>query len=357
MKPVRVLVVDDSATMRGLIAATLQRDPHIEVVGEAADPLEARQAIKALDPDVITLDVEMPNMNGLDFLEKIMRLRPTRVIMVSTLTEKGASATIKALEIGAFDCIAKPSPKDPRSLDALAAKVKSIAAAPMSLRSAPAPQARPAEAPKHAPIQFKPDGRVVAIGSSTGGVEALLTILSDFPENCPPTLITQHMPATFTASFAARLDRMCKPRVSEAVDGAPLSVGQVYIAPGGHSHLEVVKRIGLQCRLRDTEAVNGHRPSVDVLFNSVAHTLGDRSLGVILTGMGRDGAEGLLAMRRSGAETIGQDQATSLVYGMPKAAFELGSVGKQLPLHRIGAHILSSTNKEVTREKCLSRPN
>lgn len=344
MKPIRVLIVDDSATMRGLIAATLQRDPDIEVVGEAADPLEARQAIKSLDPDVITLDVEMPNMNGLDFLEKIMRLRPTRVIMVSTLTEKGASATIKALEIGAFDCIAKPSARDPRSFDGLAAKIKAIAAAPMS-RMEPAPQTKPPEAAKRPASQFRPDGRIVAIGSSTGGVEALLTILSQFPENCPPTVITQHMPAMFTASFAARLDRLCKPHVSEAADGAPLSTGHVYVAPGGHAHLEIVKKAGLQCRLRDFEAVNGHRPSIDVLFNSVAQVVGQRSLGVILTGMGRDGAEGLLAMRRTGAETIGQDQATSLVYGMPKAAFELGSVAKQLPLHRIGAHILSSTNQ------------
>ncbi len=344
MKPVRVLVVDDSATMRGLIAATLQRDPDIEVVGEAADPLEARQAIKALDPDVITLDVEMPNMNGLDFLEKIMRLRPTRVIMVSTLTEKGAAATIKALEIGAFDCIAKPSPRDPRSFECLAAKIKAIAAAPIS-RMEPALQTKTPETVKRPANQFKPDGRIVAIGSSTGGVEALLTILSQFPENCPPTVITQHMPAMFTASFAARLDRLCKPHVSEAIDGAPLSTGHVYVAPGGHAHLEIVKKVGLHCRLRDSEAVNGHRPSIDVLFNSVAQVVGQRSLGVILTGMGRDGAEGLLAMRRSGAETIGQDQATSLVYGMPKAAFELGSVARQLPLHRIGAHILSSTNQ------------
>lgn len=341
--PIRVLIVDDSATMRGLIAATLKKDPAIEVVGEAADPLEARRAIKAVDPDVITLDVEMPGMNGLDFLEKIMRLRPTRVIMVSTLTERGASATIKALEIGAFDCVAKPSIKDPRSFDDLVAKIKAIAATPLS-RLGPSANANPAEQKKPA-TQFKPDGRVVAIGSSTGGVEALLTVLSSFPENCPPTVITQHMPPMFTASFAARLDRLCKPNVSEAVDGAPIVAGKVYVAPGGAAHLEIARRGGLYCRLREGEAVNGHRPSVDVLFNSVAQVAGDRSLGVILTGMGRDGAAGLLAMRNTGAETVGQDETTSLVYGMPKAAFELGSVARQLPLHRIGAHILSSTKQ------------
>ncbi|PWB82592.1 MAG: chemotaxis response regulator protein-glutamate methylesterase [Methylocystaceae bacterium] len=340
---IRVLIVDDSATMRGLIAATLQKDPAIEVVGQAADPLEARRAIKAVDPDVVTLDVEMPNMNGLDFLEKIMQLRPTRVIMVSSLTERGASATIRALEIGAFDCVAKPSVKDPRSFDGLIAKIKAIAATPIA-RLAPAAHTRSAE-PKPPAAQFKPDGRIVAIGSSTGGVEALLTILSTFPENCPPTVITQHMPAMFTASFAARLDRLCKPHVREAVDGALILAGHVYVAPGGLAHLEIVERGGLCCRLREAEAVNGHRPSIDVLFNSVAQVAGHRSLGVILTGMGRDGAAGLLAMRKSGAETIGQDEATSLVYGMPKAAFELGSVARQLPLNRIGAQILSSTNQ------------
>lgn len=339
---IRVLIVDDSATMRGLIAATLRRDAAIEVVGEAADPLEARQAIKTLDPDVVTLDVEMPNMNGLDFLEKIMRLRPTRVIMVSSLTERGAMTAIKAMEIGAFDCVTKPSVKDPRAFDTLASRIRAIAAAPLPSGEPLAPRT---SAKRAAPPAFKPDGRLVAIGSSTGGVEALLTILSEFPENCPPTLITQHMPPVFTASFAARLDRMCKPHVSEAVDGAPIRAGHIYVAPGGHSHLEVVKSGGLHCRLINTDAVNGHRPSIDVLFNSVAQTLGQRSLGVILTGMGRDGAEGLLAMRRSGAETIGQDESTSLVYGMPRAAFELGSVAKQLPLHRIGAHIVNSTNQ------------
>jgi two-component system chemotaxis response regulator CheB len=349
--PVRVLIVDDSPTMRGLIAATLCRDPAISVVGEAADPLEARQAIKTLDPDVVTLDVEMPNMNGLDFLEKIMRLRPTRVIMISTMTERGASTTIKALEIGAFDCVAKPSSKDPRSFDELPAKVKAIAASPMGAREPirveqPASAAAPRQEPQTAASRYSPDGRLVAIGSSTGGVEALLTILSHFPENCPPTIVTQHMPPVFTASFAARLDRLCKPQVAEAADGAPILPGRVYLAPGGAAHLEVAKHAGgYRCRLVNAEAVNGHRPSVDVLFNSVAQSAGRSSLGVILTGMGRDGAAGLLAMRKIGAETIGQDEASSLVYGMPKAAFEIGAVGKQLALQRIAAHILNSTNQ------------
>lgn len=340
--PVRVLIVDDSATMRSLIAATLRRDSGIDVVGEASDPLEARQAIKALDPDVVTLDVEMPNMNGLDFLDKIMRLRPTRVIMVSSLTERGASTTIKALEMGAFDCIAK----HPEAFLELPAKIKAIAAAPLPRFEPIALATKRPDARAQSSAPYRSDGRLVAIGSSTGGVEALLSILSAFPENCPPTLVTQHMPAIFTANFAARLDRTCKPRVSEAVDGAPIRPGHIYLAPGGHAHLEVAKSgVGLRCRLVESEAVNGHRPSVDILFSSVARILGQKSLGVILTGMGRDGAAGLLSMRQAGAETLGQDEATSLVYGMPKAAFEIGGVSRQLPLQKIGGHILSSTNQ------------
>lgn len=340
MKVVRVLVVDDSPTMRGLISASLRRDPEIMVVGEAADPFQARQAIKDLDPDVVTLDVEMPKMNGLEFLEKIMRLRPTPVIMVSSLTKNGAAATIQALEIGAFDCVAKPVSGERGWLEELAAKVKAAAAAPMRR----APVEPPPTEKRAPPSNYKWDGRLVAIGSSTGGVEALLTVLSHFPENCPPTVIAQHMLPMFTSSFAARLDKLCKPHVSEALDGAPIVQGHIYLAPGGVAHLEVAGNGGLKCRLRETELVNGHRPSVDVLFHSVVKTVGAKALGVILTGMGRDGADGLLAMRNAGADTIGQDQASSLVYGMPKVAFEIGGVCKQAPLQRIGPEILASTS-------------
>jgi two-component system, chemotaxis family, protein-glutamate methylesterase/glutaminase len=333
------LVVDDSATMRALISATLQRDPAIRVVGEAADPYEARDAIKALNPDVVTLDIEMPRMNGLDFLERLMRLRPTRVIVVSSLTEKGGAATIQALETGAFDCVAKPSSKDPHSFQALPAKVKAVAGAPL-------PRKRTADTETHARVasHYESDGRLVALGSSMGGVEALFAVLSKFPENCPPTVIAQHMPGLFTKSFAARLDRVCKPSVQEAYDGATVSPGKVFIAPGGSEHLEIVKSGGYVCRLKEGPQVSGHRPSIDVLFSSVAGAIGAKSFGAILTGMGRDGAEGLLAMRKAGAETIGQDEASSLIYGMPRVAFELGAVGKQFPLERIGDQILASTN-------------
>jgi two-component system chemotaxis response regulator CheB len=352
MRTCSVLVVDDSPTMRALISNVLGRDPEISVVGEAADPLEARQAIKMLDPDVVTLDIEMPKMNGLDFLERIMRLRPTRVIIVSSLTEKGAATTIRALEMGAYDCVAKPTARNLGSFDNLAARVKAAALSALPRRSSShKPTASRARADTS--LHYEPNGKIVAIGSSMGGVEALVAVLSRFPANCQPTLVVQHMPALFTRSFAERLDRLCEPRIREAADGAPLEPGTVYIAPGGNAHLEVVKTSGLQCRLREGPLVSGHRPSVDVLFQSAARTLGPKAVGVILTGMGRDGAEGLLAMRCALAETIGQDEASSLVYGMPKAAFEIGAVGKQHPLSRIGDEILNATNALHAREQCL----
>jgi two-component system chemotaxis response regulator CheB len=334
MSPIRVLVVDDSATMRSLIGAALRRDPMIEVVGQAGDPIEARAAIKALNPDVVTLDIEMPNMNGLEFLEKIMRLRPMPVVMVSTLTMAGAEATLQALELGAVDCVAKPSglASGAEGFQDLIEKVKTAARSSVRPRSeAPAVDRR---------RDYRPGRDIVAIGSSTGGVEALLTVLTGFPDTCPPTVITQHMPATFTKSFAARLDRSCGATVTEAYDGAPLEIGKIYLAPGGDTHLEVVRAGGLRCRLRQGDLVSGHRPSVDALFNSVAVAAKDGAVGVLLTGMGRDGAAGLAAMRKAGARTLGQNESTCVVYGMPRAAFELGAVQRQLPLPAIGPAIL-----------------
>jgi two-component system chemotaxis response regulator CheB len=337
MTPVRVLVVDDSATMRSMITAALASDPAISVVGEASNPLEARDAIKSLNPDVVTLDVEMPKMDGLEFLEKIMRLRPMPVIMVSTLTSRGADATIKALEIGALDCVAKPSPQNRHSFDELPAKVRMAAATRPRARMTAS-----AAAPVDNHPGYEPDGRLVAIGASTGGVEALIAILTQFPRKCPPTVVTLHMPSPFTATFAQRLDRLCAPKVTEATDGAPVVPGQIYLAPGGTTHLEVTGASMLRCHLRSGDLVGGHRPSVDVLFNSVAKTCRAAAMGVILTGMGRDGAAGLLAMRRAGAQTIGQNESTCVVYGMPRVAFEMGAVQKQVPLNKIGAEIVSA---------------
>ncbi len=354
MKKVRVLVVDDSRTMRSLISAVLEHDPEIEVVGQAADPFEAREAMKALDPDVVTLDVEMPNMSGIEFLDKVMRLRPTPVIMVSNLTSRGTEATIKALEIGAFDCVAKPAPGEIDMFADLPLKVKTAGRARLSIAAGKMRSA--AATPKAAKSDYSSDGRIIAIGASTGGVEALLAVLSRFPKNCPPTVITQHMPATFTKSFADRLDRVCAPRVSEASHGAPLMQGQIYLAPGSTTHLEIISgKQGLTCCLKASDLVNGHRPSVDVLFHSVAATAGAEAVGVILTGMGRDGAEGLKAMREAGANTIGQNEATSLVYGMPKVAFERGGVEKQMPLNKIGDEILSLTAKKEEGGRACQR--
>ena len=338
MSVVRVLVVDDSPTMRGLITAALRRDPEIEVIGSAADPLEARALIKELNPDVITLDVEMPNMNGLEFLEKIMRLRPMPVVMVSTLTQAGAEITLQALEMGAVDAVGKPGAgvTAQEAFAELTLKVKTAARSRVRRREA-------TEAPRPNSSQALADYRpgadhILAVGASTGGVEALLTIISNFPATGPATVITQHMPATFTPSFAARLDKASAATVTEATDGALLMPGHVYLAPGGLTHLEVSGTTP-RCRLVEGDTVSGHRPSVDVLFRSVSR-LKRPMTGVILTGMGRDGAQGLLEMRNAGAHTLGQDEASCVVYGMPRVAHEIGAVERQLPLARLSSAIL-----------------
>jgi two-component system chemotaxis response regulator CheB len=337
---IRVLVVDDSATMRGLITATLTGHEDIEVVGAVGDAFAARQSIKALNPDVVTLDVEMPEMNGLEFLEKIMRLRPMPVVMVSTLTQAGAEVTLKALEIGAVDCVAKP--KGGEGFPGLADAVRGAA----HCRVRPLPPRPPAPA-SGGVSSYRPNGRIVGIGSSTGGVEALFSVLSAYPKDCPPTIITQHMPAGFTRSFAERLNRTSPCEVVEAYDGAPIKAGHVYIAPGGESHLTVAGVHNPICRLEASDPVNRHRPSVDVMFDSMARVVGGFSVGVILTGMGKDGAEALLRMRQAGARTIGQDEASCVVYGMPKAAFEVGAVERQAPLERIGKLILDLCAHEL----------
>ncbi|MBD9373885.1 chemotaxis response regulator protein-glutamate methylesterase [Rhizobium sp. ARZ01] len=340
--PARVLVVDDSPTMRGLITAVLSADPGVTVVGQAGDAMEARNAIKQLNPDVVTLDIEMPNMNGLEFLEKIMRLRPMPVIMVSTLTHRGADASLAALEIGAFDCVGKPQPGDARPFGDLAEKVKAAARSQRRDFKVETPAA-PAATSASAAAAYRNGRKIVAIGASTGGVEALIAVLQKFPVNCPPTVITQHMPPTFTKSFAERLNRLCAPRVEEATDGARLEIGKIYLAPGGDRHLQVANATAPCCRLLDRDPVNGHRPSVDVLFDSVAELAGRNAVGVILTGMGRDGAAGLLKMRHAGARTIGQNEKTCVVYGMPRVAYELGAVEHQFPLTSIGEEILKIT--------------
>lgn len=338
MTAIKVLVVDDSPTMRQLVSRVLENDPEIDVVGSAKSAQQARELIKLLTPDVMTLDVEMPEMDGLSFLEKVMRLRPMPVVMVSTLTAKGTDTTIAALALGAVDCVVKPSADNPNSFDELPAKIKIAAKVK---RRAPTVQAV-VQTPKVS-ASYQPDGKVIGIGSSTGGVEALISVLTAFPANCPPTLITQHMPPVFTRNLATRLDKMCAPRVVEASIGAPLANGTVYIAPGGDLHLEVAGRTTFACALKPGGLINGHCPSVDRLFSSMARSLGPRAIGVLLTGMGRDGAQGLLDIHQAGGRTIAQDEASSIVYGMPKAAMELGAVDMQYSIARIGHAVIEAT--------------
>ena len=340
---VRALIVEDSLAMQAVIGRALRADPAIEVVGMAGSADEARAKIKALDPDVVTLDIEMPGMNGLDFLERLMRLRPTPVVMLSTLTSRGAEISLAALEFGAFDCFDKARLYAAAGMDALPELTALVRAA---AGARPAAAARPSRAAPHRSgaghSYTAQPGSMIAIGSSTGGVEALIALLADFPADCPPTVITQHMPPSFTSSFAARLDRLCRPRVEEARSGAPLMPGRVYLAPGGDRHLEIGgEGLRLHCRLIEGPKVNGHRPSVDRLFHSVARAAGGMAAGAILTGMGCDGAEGMKAMRAAGAMTVGQDRATSVVYGMPAVAFEIGAVVEQHPLRRIAARLLA----------------
>ncbi|MCR6631793.1 MAG: chemotaxis response regulator protein-glutamate methylesterase [Magnetospirillum sp.] len=345
---IRVLIVDDSALMRQMLSAILSAAPGITVVGTAPDPLVAREKIKALNPDVLTLDVEMPRMDGLAFLEKLMTLRPMPVVMVSSLTERGAEVTMKAMELGAVDIFCKPADTAAGGLQAHAKELVD------KVRAAAAARVRPlgdrAAAPKLAVTTiYKSTDRLVVIGSSTGGVEALRDIVLALPPDAPPVVVTQHIPPKFSASFAERLNGMAAVRVKEAADGDRIVAGHVFIAPGDR-HMEV-RRSGaaLTIHLYDGPLVTGHKPSVDVLFHSVAEACGSKAVGVILTGMGRDGADGLLAMRRAGAPTIGQDEASCVVYGMPKAARENGAVEREFPLSRITEEILRLCHADATR--------
>jgi two-component system chemotaxis response regulator CheB len=346
--PIRVLIVDDSALMRQMLTSVLSSDAGIEVVGTAPDPLVAREKIKALNPDVITLDVEMPRMDGLAFLEKLMTLRPMPVVMVSSLTEKGAEVTMRALELGAVDVFCKPVEEAGGLLAharELIDKVKGAARAHIRALGDRPVVARALSVN----TIYRSTDRLVAIGSSTGGVEALRDVILALPPAAPPIVITQHIPPKFSASFAQRLDGLAAVRVKEASEGERIVAGHVYIAPGD-KHL-AVRRSGAQLttHVYDGPLVSGHKPSVNVLFHSVAESCAANAVGVILTGMGRDGAEGLLAMRHAGARTLGEDESTCVVYGMPKAAFELGAVEKELPLSRIAQEILRLCSGDQAR--------
>jgi two-component system chemotaxis response regulator CheB len=344
---IRVLVVDDSALIREVLQRTLGRDGDIVVVGTAEDPIDAREKIKALNPDVVTLDIEMPNMNGLQFLDKLMRLHPLPVVMVSTLTTKGASETLLALELGAVDFVAKPNATLSGGLDAFGENLRQkVRAASHSDVKGKAMKANSPVVPVR--TAAAPRGALIAIGASTGGVEAIRVVLSTMPADCPPIVIAQHMPPGFTSRFAARLDEVTDLTVVEAEDRLPLQNGHAYVAKGDH-HLRVERSSGqLKCRLAQDDLASGHRPSVDVLFESVAKTVGPMAVGAILTGMGRDGARGLKLMRDAGAYTVGQSQGSALVYGMPRVAFEEGAVIEQAPVEAITARLAAALTRIKT---------
>ena len=338
---IRVLIVDDSALMRQLLTQILGSDPQIEVVGTAADPFVARDKIKSLNPDVLTLDIEMPRMDGLTFLEKLMRGHPMPVIMISSLTERGADVTLRALSLGAIDFVSKPkldvTDGTIEQAEEIVAKVKAAAAVKFrGWRTADRSPAKDVSRVYH----FSATHKVVAIGASTGGTEALKDLLSPLPADFPGIVMVQHMPEAFTGPFAKRLDTMCHMRVAEAQDGDHILPGHALLAPGGHQ-MDVVRRgAEYAVHVYRGERVNLHMPSVDVLFNSCAEQLGRNAVGVLLTGMGADGAQGLLRMKEADSFTIAQDEATSVVFGMPKEAIRLGGVAQVLPLGDIGPALL-----------------
>ncbi len=345
-KRVRVLVIDDSAAIRRFLVEALASDPGVEVVGEAGDPYEAKEKIKQLDPDVLTLDIIMPKMNGLAFLKNLMRLRPMPVVMSSTLTREGAAATLAALELGAVDFIPKPDAAGAGSREEwirdFTAKVKAAAGA--RVRRLPpriAPRRVVGVAPAPPEVGTATWRRIVVIGASAGGTVAVEHLLAALPENSPPIVAALHMPARFTTLLAQRLDCLSRVRVAEAADGDPLLPGRALIAPGG-LHTAVVRRGGggWAVHVYDGDRVNRHKPSVDVLFTSTAEAAGRDAVGVILTGMGGDGAEGLARMRRAGAATVAQDEETCLVFGMPKEAIRRGAVDHVAPLPAIPSLIL-----------------
>jgi two-component system chemotaxis response regulator CheB len=351
----KVLIVDDSALMRKLLTNLLSSDPEIEVVGTAMDAFAARDKIKLLKPDVITLDIEMPKMDGITFLSNLMRLHPMPVVMISTLTQQGAELTMRALDLGAVDFVSKPKVDLNHSLDDYAGeithKVKTAARASVKqlVRNKQNPDVQSSIPKKKSggDIGFEATDQVIAIGASTGGTEAIKEVLMKIKPNTPGIVITQHIPPVFSKSFADRMDQCCEISVCEASDGQQILPGHAYIAPGD-KHMEVVRDgARYRCRLLDTAPVNRHKPSVDVLFDSVAENVGRNAVGVILTGMGKDGAVGLKRMREAGAQTIAQDEKTSVVWGMPQAAIDVGGADKVLPLQNIAANVTEIARPRV----------
>ena len=341
MKPIRVLIVDDSPTVQSVLKSILSGDADIEVVGTASDPFEAKDLIVEVKPDVITLDIEMPRMDGITFLKRLMSFRPLPVIMISSYTRENSVRTLEALDAGAVDFVAKPTENVKTRLEELkheiTTKVKAAAQAKIK------PSLSFGKPEKLVPAaQMEASDKIIAIGASTGGTRALQRLLASLPANVNGIVIVQHMPARFTKTFAQHLDESCDMDIKEAEDGDRLGRGQVLVAPGGW-HLEVAgEQNGYYVRLQDGRPVNYQRPSVDVLFHSVVETAAGNAIGIILTGMGQDGSDGLLAMKEVGAFTIAQDEATSVVFGMPGSAIERGAVEVVAPLDDIARILLSA---------------
>lgn len=342
---IKVLIVDDSALIRGVMKEIVNSQPDMEVVGVAPDPLVARELIKQTNPDVLTLDVEMPKMDGLDFLERLMRLRPMPVVMVSSLTERGSEITLRALELGAVDFVTKPKASIQSGMleytELIAEKIRIASRARIKPRTLPGARGQSA-VPQLAAVRnpLTSSEKLIIIGASTGGTEAIKDFLIQLPPDCPGILITQHMPEGFTRSFAERLDKLCRISVKEAEGGERVLPGHAYLAPG-HSHLMLARSgANYMTRIDQSAPVNRHRPSVDVLFRSAAVNAGKNAVGVILTGMGRDGAAGMLEMRQAGAYNLAQDEASCVVFGMPKEAIAIGATHEVAPLHELPGRVL-----------------
>ena len=360
---IKVLIIDDSALIRRMLSEMLNAAPGIEVVGTAQDPIVARERIKQLKPDVLTLDVEMPRMDGITFLEKLMRLHPMPVVMVSSLTEKGAETTLRALELGAVDFVEKPkvdlSHTFAESAEEIIQKIRIAAGARVQVQDhSVVPREVPEKFSADAILSgspskrhFKTTDQLIAVGASTGGTEAIRQFLEGLPADAPGVVIAQHIPAAFSGPFAARMNNHTAMTVFEAQEGQHILPGHVYIAPGSH-HL-LVRRDGARfvCTLSDGPPVNRHRPSVDVLFRSVALNIGPNAIGVIMTGMGDDGAEGLREMHEAGAFTVAQDEHSSVVWGMPKEAVRRGAVDETLPLAKIARRVLEVARQHHKRHR------